>query len=83
MLLFNIINPSQDLADEEEKVSAPSEFWRSLKTPLFWQYTAVFTLMSFRIKSIQGWVYPWMTWTYLEADDYDEEFVDSMLNYYG
>ena len=72
----------KDLEEPEEKVAAPSEFWRSLKSPLFWQYVTVFTLMSFRIKSIQGWVYPWMDWTYAEAD-VEPGFVSDLLNFYG
>ena len=34
----------------------------SLKTFLFWQFLVSYNVLSVRVKSIQGWVYPWMEW---------------------
>ena len=72
---------------EISKVSDTDSWTASLKSFLFWQYLVAFNILNFRVKTIQGWVYPWMDWTYSAVTDSAqsevETYVSNILDFYG
>jgi len=70
-------------------------FWRNLhpcssllesaKTPVFIIYTIVYVVSSNRARTISGWMYPWLQWTYaLNSTETEiEEHVSGILDVYG
>lgn len=82
--------------DNDHAAEVKTNFTVSLKSPLYWQFLICFTILSFRIKSIQGilkssdfffrknsgWIYSWIDWTYSEAN-VDPKFVSDVLDIYG
>ena len=53
-----------------------------LKTLNTWSYCAFYCIGCTRIKSIQGWIYPWMEWTYSTVPD-SKDLVSQQLDIYG
>ena len=53
-----------------------------MKSILFWQFVIVFNILSVRMKSIQGWIYPWMDWTFSDISD-SGQVVSDALDFYG
>ena len=53
-----------------------------LKSLNTWSYCAFYCIGCTRIKSIQGWIYPWMEWSYSTVPD-SKELVSQQLDIYG
>ena len=51
---------------KEEIETEKSNIWRSLKDPFYWQFVIAFNILAFRIKTAQGWIFPWIEWTFSE-----------------
>ena len=55
-----------------------------LKSVNTWQYAALYTILCCRIKSIQGWIFPWLDWTYSNIDDDQAKtIISDQLDFYG
>ena len=71
--------------EEEPSDQAPVVTFKdvlpAIKSFNIWQFTAYYTILSSRTKSIQGWIYPWMDWVYAKHDAADT--VSTLLNLYG
>lgn len=77
--------------ETEIEAREPDESNVTLKTiiPVFksvntWQYAALYTILCCRIKSIQGWIFPWLDWTYSNIDDDQAKtIISDQLDFYG
>ena len=38
----------------------------TLMDSFFWQFVVAYAILCVRIKTVQGWVYSWMEWTFAE-----------------
>ncbi|CBY36856.1 unnamed protein product [Oikopleura dioica] len=77
-------NKEEKEKEEEEKESIP--LMNSCKDPTFIAFLIVFVIYSTRVKAIQGWIYPWMEWSYakVNADQADiDSHVGNLLEIYG
>ena len=73
-------NNEEETTDETPTVTF-KDVLPALKSFNIWQFTAYYTILSSRTKSIQGWIYPWMDWVYANHDASDT--VSNLLNLYG
>ena len=64
--------------EKEDKISVLT-LLKDLNT---WSYALFYCMGCTRIKSIQGWIYPWMEWTYSNVPDSDG-LVSDQLDIYG
>lgn len=79
------------IEDKSEEVEKPEEkgedddsmsVMKVLKTLNTWSYCAFYCIGCTRIKSIQGWIYPWMEWTYSTVPD-SKDLISQQLDIYG
>jgi len=82
--------PIEDKTEEVDtpEAESPAEkddsmsVMKVLKTLNTWSYCAFYCIGCTRIKSIQGWIYPWMEWTYSTVPD-SKDLVSQQLDIYG
>ena len=82
--------PIEDKTEEVDtpETESPAEkddsmsVMKVLKTLNTWSYCAFYCIGCTRIKSIQGWIYPWMEWSYSTVPD-SKELVSQQLDIYG
>ena len=76
-----IRNPAEESFSEDTKDESLSVM-KVLKSLNTWSYCAFYCIGCTRIKSIQGWIYPWMEWSYSTVPD-SKELVSQQLDIYG
>ena len=58
-----------------------------MKDPIFIIYTFVYLISSTRARSIAGWMYPWLQWTYAYSENATsveiEDHVSQILDVFG
>ena len=76
-----IFNKSEDSTELEEKEETKeveeasigmSDLLPIVKGFNIWQFAFFYTILCCRIKSIQGWIFSWLTWTYANVEGGDE-----------
>ena len=72
-----IITKSDDSTEtkenDETKASEETSIGMSDLLPIIkgfniWQFAVFYTILCCRIKSIQGWIFSWLTWTYKDVE---------------
>ena len=74
-------NPAEESFSEDTNDESLSVM-NVLKSLNTWSYCAFYCIGCTRIKSIQGWIYPWMEWSYSTVPD-SKELVSQQLDIYG
>ena len=69
------------------KCFSNSSLLESAKKPVFIIYTIVYIISSNRARTISGWMYPWLQWTYANSENASSieiaEHVSGILDIYG
>ena len=66
-----LILTKNEINDNDEKcnidgTNEKSDLKVTLMDPFYWQYVVAYAILCVRIKTVQGWVYSWMDWTFAE-----------------
>ena len=68
-------------AENGSRISLRDELKPAIMSFNTWQFAVFYTIVSCRVKSIQGWIFPWLDWTY--AKNASSDVVSRQLNVYG